>query len=80
MPYLLPRLIGLLREHDSKAMFKPEFFEKRTSKAVGHDFIHVKPVAVWKNQSVKLRFNVGTRSNGVDAPRWPEDLSVEIVQ
>lgn len=80
MPYLLPRLIGMLRQYDSKVMFKPEFFEKRTSKAVGHDFVHVKPIADWKDQSVKLGYNVGTRSNGVDAAKWPENLGDEVVQ
>ena len=72
-------MIGSLKEYDSKVLFKPEFFEKRTSKAVGHDFVHVKPVAAWAGESVRLGYNVGTRSNGVDEARWPEDLGVEIV-
>lgn len=79
MQYLLPAMIGSLKEHDSKVLFKPEFFEKRGSKAVGHEFVHVKPVAQWEGESVKLEYNVGTRSNGVDAARWPEDLGVEVV-
>lgn len=79
MSYLLPRLIGLLREHDSEAVFKPDFFEGRVSKAVGHEFVQVKPVAAWKNGSVKLEYNVGTRGNGVDQARWPADLKTEIV-
>lgn len=80
MLYLLPRMIGSLKETDSKVLFKPEFFEKRMSKAVGHEFLHVKPVAAWKEDSVRLEYNVGTRSNGVDEAKWPEDLGVEIVQ
>lgn len=80
MMYTLPRLIGSLKENVSKELFKPEFFEKRTSKAVGHEFVQVKPIAQWKGESVSLRYNVGTRSNGVDEARWPRDLGVEIVQ
>lgn len=80
MQYLLPAMIGSLKEHDSKTLFKPEFFEKRESKAVGHEFVHVKPIAQWKDDVVKLYYNVGTRSNGVDAARWPDDLSVEMVK
>ena len=79
MQYLLPAMIGSLTEHDSKVLFKPEFFEKRASEAVGHEFVHVKPVAQWKGKSVRLGYNVGTRSNGVDEAKWPEDLGVEIV-
>ena len=30
-------------------------------------------------EGVRSGYNVGTRSNGVDQPRWPEDLMMEIV-
>ena len=78
MPYLLPRMFGLLHEHAEETLFKPEFFESRMSKAVGWEFVQVKPVAQFKDD-VTLGYNVGTRSNGVDAPHWPQDLGVEIV-
>lgn len=78
MHYLLPDLIGRLRTYDSDVLFRNEFFEERVSKAVGHTFIQVKPVAQFEDD-VSLRYNVGTRSNGVDAAKWPSDLGVEIV-
>lgn len=78
MHFLLPQLIGLLHKHDEAVMFKPEFFERRRSGAVGHTFVQVKPIAKFKDD-IKLFYNCGTRPNGVDKARWPEDLSVEVV-
>jgi hypothetical protein len=78
MHYLLPALIGLLHKHDEAVIFNPDFFEHRKSGAVGHEFVQVKPIAKFKD-GVKLGYNVGTRPNGVDQARWPDDLSVEIV-
>lgn len=80
MGYTLPSLIGLLHEHDKDVLFKPEFFERRESGAVGKTFVQVKGVAQWGGkEGVRLGFNVGTRGNGVDAAKWPEDLGTEIV-
>lgn len=72
-------MLGMLHKYDAKTLFKPEFFERRKSKALGLEFVGVKPVAQFKD-NVQLRFDVGTRGNGVDQARWPEDLSVEVVQ
>ena len=71
-------MLGLLQKHDAQTLFKPEFFEKRTSKALGLDFIQLKPVAKFADD-VKLEFNVGTRGNGCDKPYWPADLKTEVV-
>ena len=71
-------MLGLLQKHDAQNLFKPEFFEKRTSKALGLDFIQLKPVAKFADD-VKLEFNVGTRGNGCDKPYWPADLRTEVV-
>jgi hypothetical protein len=78
MQYTLPRMFAILGKHDSKTLFKPDFFENRESKAVGHTFVQVKPIARFKD-GVDLGFNVGTRGNGVDAAKWPKDLRTEIV-
>lgn len=79
MQYLLPEMIGLLAKHDSSTLFSPEFFERRRSKAAGYEFVQVKPVAQFAD-GVELGFNVGTRTNGVDKARWPEDLTTEIIE
>ncbi len=78
MSYLLPEMIGRLTKNSKDILFKPEFYEMRESKAVGHTFVQVKPIASFKD-GVELRYNVGTRTNGVDRAKWPEDLTTEIV-
>ena len=72
-------MIGRLVKHSKQILFRPEFYEQRESKAVGHTFIQVKPIAQFKGEEVELRYNVGTRTNGVDRAVWPDDLAVEIV-
>ncbi|KAL7953753.1 putative L-carnitine dehydratase [Trichoderma compactum] len=64
----------------SKRILRPEFFEDRRSPSVLGDkvFRAVKGVADWGGV-VDLQYNVGTRGNGTDAARWPEDLMQEVV-
>lgn len=64
-----------------KRLFKPEFFEDRTASGVLGEkkFRHIRPVAQWPAGTVEPGFRIGTRGNGVDAPHWPDDLSVEVV-
>lgn len=61
-------------------ILKPEFFEDRRSPSVlgKKAFRAVKGVADWGGV-VDLRYNVGTRGNGTDAARWPDDLAQEVV-
>lgn len=79
MSYLIPAMLKLLQTHDKDVMFNPSFFEPRLSKAIGATLVQVKPVAQFKDNVVELKYNVGTRGNGVDQPVWPSDLSVEVV-
>ena len=69
----------MLQRNASDILFKPEFFEIRHSDAIGKDVKVVKPVVQDPRAEVELKFNVGTRGNGVDQPQWPEDLMTEIV-
>lgn len=71
-------MIALLHKYDEETLFKKEFFERRISKAMGHEYVQLKPVARF-HDDVRLGYNVGTRTNGVDKAEWPSDLSVEIV-
>lgn len=75
----LPRYLRMMKTHSADVLFKPEFFEVRHSGAIGKDVRCIKPVIGWPQGKVKLGFNVGTRGNGVDEPRWPEDLGTEVV-
>lgn len=79
MPYLIPEYLKMLRANASETVLRPEFFENRKSKNLGTSVTTVKPVAQFPVGTVELGYNVGTRTNGVDQPRWPKDLSVEIV-
>lgn len=63
------------------SLLRPDFFEDRMAPGILGEkkFRHVKSVARWPAGTVEPGFRVGTRGNGVDAARWPEDLSVESV-
>ncbi|TQN64862.1 Succinyl-CoA--L-malate CoA-transferase beta subunit [Colletotrichum shisoi] len=80
MAQTVPLMSKLLQDHDTKTLFQPQFFEMRASKAVDGTFWVVKPVLQFENGAVEMRYNVGTRGNGVDEPVWPADLSVEVVK
>ena len=80
MQYLLPAMLKILHEYDEKALFKEEFFEHARSDVVGRTFVQVAPVARFKNEAVDLKYDIGVRGNGVDAPVWPKDLKVQVVK
>tara|TARA_R110002003_G_scaffold228_14_gene16690 strand:+ start:4974 stop:6449 length:1476 start_codon:yes stop_codon:yes gene_type:complete len=79
MGYTLPRFLQMLQTNSNDILFKPEFFEVRHSGAIGKDVRGVKPIVQYPDGKVELRYNVGTRGNGVDQPRWPADLMTEVV-
>ena len=77
----IPALFQMLKENSNDVMFNPKFFEQRETKAIDNcpKIVAVKPNKDNKGE-VELKYNVGTRGNGRDQPRWPNDLSVEVVQ
>lgn len=78
MNYLLPRYIGMIAKNSK--LLNPAFFEDRESKAIGAIVRTVKPIIKFENDQVELKYNVGTRGNGKDAPQWPDDLMTEVVR
>ncbi|KAF2115092.1 CoA-transferase family III domain-containing protein [Lophiotrema nucula] len=78
MQYTLPRFLKMLQENSGKIIFNPAFFEKVHSGAINTDIVHPKPVIQFPDGRVQLKYNVGTRGNGVDQPKWPENLMTEI--
>lgn len=77
MNYTLPFYMDMFRGDN---LFDLDFFEVRESKALGGLKIRTpKPILNFPTGSVKLGYNVGTRGNGLDQPRWPTDLSTEVV-
>jgi len=60
-------------------IFNPDFFELRQNKAIGVPIRTVKPILGFPEGTVELGYNVGSRGNGVDDARWPDDLLTEII-
>jgi hypothetical protein len=69
----------MMQQNSGEVLFKPEFFETRHSGAIGKDVLCPKPVIQFPQGVVRLGYNVGTRGNGTDEARWPEDLMTEVV-
>lgn len=80
MNVTVPAYIAMLKENASDTILKEAFFERRRSKALNLEMQVVRPGITFPPETVSLCYNVGTRSNGVDAAHWPDDLMVEIVQ
>lgn len=79
MLYTIPPFLSMLKDNSEDVLFKKEFFERKRSEVLGVEIESVKPILQFPDGAVELRYNVGTRGNGIDAPRWPEDLGVEVV-
>ncbi|KAF3040578.1 hypothetical protein E8E11_004069 [Didymella keratinophila] len=79
MGYTLPRFMQMLKANAGDVVLRPEFFETRYSGAIGKAVLCPKPIIQYPGGRVELKYNVGTRGNGVDQPRWPEDLTTEII-
>jgi hypothetical protein len=80
MNYTLRQYFAMILQNSGDTLFDPSFFEDRESKAVKSIFRTVRPIIRFHDDEVALKYNVGTRGNGKDAPRWPEDLMTEVVQ
>lgn len=79
MAYTLPRTMGMIKTHSGDKVFRPEFFTRYHVKTIGKDIQIVAPVLRFPDGQVEPGYAIGTRTNGVDKPKWPEDLSVEVV-
>jgi len=78
MTVLMPAFVDLLQTN-AQDLLSPDFFEDRESKVIGISVRCVKPVLRFPDGAVEPGYNIGTRGNGVDVAKWPEDLTVEIV-
>lgn len=68
---LIGKVTGLLKQY-SPNLFDPQFFEIRDCDNLGIKMRTVKPVIKF-DDIVKPGFTLGTRGNGVDEARWPEE-------
>ncbi|TLS21649.1 uncharacterized protein PpBr36_09591 [Pyricularia pennisetigena] len=73
IPTVFPWLLrsGIL----SKSEFYTEYYAKNLAQTVRI----VAPVLFYPGGEVEPGYQVGTRTNGVDMAKWPEDLGVEVV-
>lgn len=79
MGYTLPRFAHMIQLHRKGVLFRDEFFEDRDCKNRDVKIRAVKPILSFPGEEVRPGYNVGTRPNGVDQPKWPEDLMTEMV-
>ena len=79
MGSLIPPYLQMLAKTSREIVLRPEFFDIVEAKTIGKKIRKVKPIAQFPGGTVELGYTVGTRTNGVDQPRWPIDLTVEVV-
>lgn len=79
MAYTLPKTIGLIMKNSADRLFRPEFFTKYHVRTIGAQIKIVAPVLRFPGGEVQPGYTIGTRTNGVDKPKWPKDLTVEVV-
>lgn len=79
MQVTLPAYIEMLKKNGPN-VFNPDFFELRDSKALGINLRVVKPVLNFPDGRIRPGYNVGTRGNGVDDAKWPNNLLEEVVK
>lgn len=78
MNFTIPRYLSMLQR--SKTVLNLDFFEKRTSGALNDLVFRMpKPALRFPAGTVEMKFNIGTRGNGTDQARWPDDLLIEMV-
>ncbi|KAF9256351.1 CoA-transferase family III [Marasmius fiardii PR-910] len=78
MGVTIPAMLQLLKKN-SPGLFDPSFFELRENGALGVKVKTIKPVLQFPEGKVKPRFNVGSRPNGTDEAKWPQDLMTEVI-
>ncbi|KAK0621953.1 CoA-transferase family III domain-containing protein [Bombardia bombarda] len=81
MQYTLPKTIQAIHKTSAAKLFKPSFFAQYKVKVLGDVMMRiVAPVLQFPGGEVKPGYHIGVRTNGVDQPRWPDDLGVEVVE
>lgn len=78
MSVTIPAYTKMLSEKNTPA-FNENYFEIRKNGALGVNVKTVKPILRFEEGNVKLGYNVGSRPNGTDVAKWPNDLMTEII-
>ncbi|KAH8810994.1 alpha-methylacyl-CoA racemase [Xylogone sp. PMI_703] len=79
--YILEKYRDMLQK-SSPHLWNPDFFEERWPYGYGKPMKTVKPIVQYQSEGdpIRLGYNVSCRTNGIDAPKWPDDLMVEVVR
>jgi hypothetical protein len=80
MQVLVPEYMKMLYRNSVAKLFKPEFFTQYHARYLKKDVLIVAPILKFPDGEVTPGFTIGTRGNCVDAPHWPEDLTIEVVE
>jgi len=84
MTVTIPTFMKMLHEKTTPVLDE-RFFEIRKNGALGVDVKTIKPILGFEEEgegegeNVRLEYNVGSRPNGTDMAKWPNDLMTEIV-
>ena len=76
---ILPVFLSALKKHHINLFTNSAYYTIKHNKALKKDFRIVKDCIQWPQDSTNFDYHIGVRSNGMDQPRWPNDLSVQIV-
>jgi hypothetical protein len=84
MTFTFPKVAHTLMTKSATELFRPNFFAEYNTimpngKESGKKIKAVAPVLRFPSGEVEPGFNIGTRTNGVDEPVWPDDLSTQVV-
>jgi hypothetical protein len=79
MTHTIYVFLRALQKNHIDLFTNPAFYIIKHNKAMNEDFRIVKNCIQWPQGSINFDHHIGTHSNGTDQPRWPKDLSVEIV-
>jgi hypothetical protein len=75
----IPTFIATLQKNHIDLFTNPAYYIIKHNKALNEDFRIVKDCIQWPPNTIDFDYRIGTHPNGMDQPRWPKDLSVEIV-
>lgn len=80
MQTMLAAMMPIIMKNSASTLFKSNHFMTYYCKYLEKDVKIVAPILQFPQGEVKPGYSVGTRTNGVDMPRWPTDLTVEVVK
>ena len=79
MVHTLVAVMSALQKNHIDLFTNSAYYIIKYNKVMNKDLRIVKNCIQWPQGSIDYDYHIGTHPNGTDEPRWPMDLSVEIV-